>query len=386
MNQWKISEPKFESDGINDKLRVAPWEGHRRFAYDFINFMKPKNIVELGTHYGCSFFSFCQSVKDFKLRTKLYAIDTWSGDEQAGFYEEEVYDTVGKTVKTFFQDIDVTLLRKTFDEALDDLEDSSIDLIHIDGLHTYEAVSHDFETWLPKLKDNGVIMFHDVFSPLEYGSNQFWKEIKSRFPYYEFKHSWGLGILFPKGDEIFEQLMDENIKDKILYYTNKSLYEFEMIKTKDLETMVTERDKAIKSNEKLINEKDIIIEKNELMIQARDSALASSKELIEARDNALSSAQEMIKARDEALSTAKTMIEARDEALRSSEEMIKERDALIKSMEKQLTDIKESNSILKDKMNELTNLISEKKIELEQKQQMIDYYQNKKIILNFRKK
>ena len=76
------------------------------------------------------------------------------------------------------------------------------DIIHIDGLHTYEAVSHDFSIWLPKLCENGIMLFHDIASVKKYGSNRFWEELKQQYPYhFEFEHSWGLGILFPKGYE-----------------------------------------------------------------------------------------------------------------------------------------------------------------------------------------
>lgn len=283
MTQWKISNPLFQSDQINANLKYGPWQGHRRFAYDFINFMRPSNAVELGTHYGCSFFSFCQSVKDFNLATSLYAIDTWLGDEHAGFYDEHVYKIVCKTVDEFFQDIDVTLLRKTFDQALDGFEDNSIELIHIDALHTYEAVTHDFQTWLPKLKHNGVVMFHDVFSYAdhEYGTNRFWKEIKRNYPYYEFKHSWGLGLLFPKGDDIYKKLLHENMADKVLYYTNKSLYEFEKIRMNQLEVTVNERDKEINNNEKLIREKDEMIRK----IEEQLTVLQEKYLFLEAKEN-----------------------------------------------------------------------------------------------------
>jgi hypothetical protein len=39
--------------------------------------------------------------------------------------------------------------------------DKSIDLIFIDGDHTYEGCKRDIIAWMPKLKDNGVMLFHD---------------------------------------------------------------------------------------------------------------------------------------------------------------------------------------------------------------------------------
>ena len=73
---WVVSQPTFDSDDINPNLKVSPWAGHRNFAYDLINFVKPKLVVELGTHYGASFFAFLQASKDFDLKTEHVAVDT----------------------------------------------------------------------------------------------------------------------------------------------------------------------------------------------------------------------------------------------------------------------------------------------------------------------
>ena len=151
MADWKMHNVKFEADEVNKELAVSPWSGHRRFAYDLISNLCPQRVVELGTHYGCSFFSFMQACKDNALTSEIIAVDCWEGDPQAGFYGNEVWDTVNKTINSRFKNQNYKLIRKYFNDALEDIQDESADIIHIDGLHTYDAVKEDFNNWLPKL-------------------------------------------------------------------------------------------------------------------------------------------------------------------------------------------------------------------------------------------
>lgn len=172
------------------------WVGHMPFAFYLVDQFKPKILVELGTHSGNSYFSFCQSVATNKTNTKCYAVDTWQGDQHAGSYSEEIYEKVfqhnEKNYKAFSN-----LMRMTFDEAVNQFEDGSINLLHIDGLHTYEAVKHDFETWLPKMADGGIVIFHDT-KVLErgFGVWRLWSELQQLYGLnIEFSHSNGLGVI-----------------------------------------------------------------------------------------------------------------------------------------------------------------------------------------------
>ena len=172
------------------------WMGHLHFAYWLVSIYKPKIFVELGTHSGNSYFSFCQSVLDFKLNTKCFAVDSWEGDEHTGKYNTSIYKHVIKNNNRFFSKFS-KLLRMDFDAANKKFKNGTIDLLHIDGYHTYEAVKHDFETWLPKLKKNAIIIFHDtnVFAK-DFGVHKFWRELKDRYPKnLDFSHGHGLGVI-----------------------------------------------------------------------------------------------------------------------------------------------------------------------------------------------
>ena len=84
----------------------------------------------------------------------------------------------------------------TFDDALSRFPDSSVDLLHIDGLHTYKAVRHDFECWSEKLSDRAVVLFHDCSEiQATFGVWRFWHRIARVRPSFTFHHSHGLGVL-----------------------------------------------------------------------------------------------------------------------------------------------------------------------------------------------
>ena len=119
-----------------------------------------------------------------------------------GKFDEELYLEISGYMTATYPNI-ATLVRKDFSEAAASFADKSIDLLHIDGTHTYEAVSNDFHTWFEKLSDRAVVLFHDVNVNVEntgpasvhFGVRKFFDSMKDAYPHFEFLHCWGLGVL-----------------------------------------------------------------------------------------------------------------------------------------------------------------------------------------------
>lgn len=178
-----------------DRLVWSGWIEHVPFAFWLVEAIEPRVLVELGTHTGASFSAFCQTVQMGNGDCYCHAVDTWQGDKHAGAYAETVFEEVRDYLLPRYGDF-ATLHRATFDEALSHFADGSVDLLHIDGLHTYEAVRHDFESWRPKLSDRAVVLFHDtVVRRDDFGVYRLWEELEGAFPSFEFQHGNGLGVI-----------------------------------------------------------------------------------------------------------------------------------------------------------------------------------------------
>ncbi|MFW2590190.1 glycosyltransferase [Sagittula sp. SSi028] len=171
------------------------WLRHGPFGMWIVRACEPRKIVELGTHNGYSYFSFCQAVVEGNLSTECIAVDTWEGDEHAGYYDDSVFRNVTQLNQKYRSFS--TLKRMSFDEALSDIEDGSVDLLHVDGRHFYDDVKEDFESWIPKLSDRAIVLFHDTeVYERNFGVHKYWQEISETRPSLSFLHQHGLGVLF----------------------------------------------------------------------------------------------------------------------------------------------------------------------------------------------
>jgi Methyltransferase domain len=178
----------------------SPWVGHIPFAFWLVEALQPRVVVELGVHSGNSYCAFLQAVQSLTLTAQCYGIDHWRGDDHADHYGDEIYGELCAHHDPLYGTFS-TLIRATFEDALSYFSDASIDLLHIDGFHTYEAVAKDFSDWLPKMSERGVVLFHDInVHEREFGVWKFWEEIAARYQTLAFVHSHGLGIAYVGSD------------------------------------------------------------------------------------------------------------------------------------------------------------------------------------------
>ena len=286
---------------INSKRLEYPpsWVGHIPFASWVIHSIKPKIFVELGTHSGNSYFAFCQAIQENALNTKAYAVDTWQGDEHAGLYDETIWQDVKSYNDEQYEGFS-TLIRKTFDDAVNEFENGSIDLLHIDGLHTYDAVKHDFETWLPKLSSCGVILFHDtVVKERGFGVYKLWEELEQQYSGFNFEHSHGLGVLLvgERCDCSLKALVD----DKEEVNSLKELFERlggKVFDAANMKQTIAERDDQIAGLNGAIAERDGHITGLNEAAATRDGQIAELNKVVSERDGHIAGLNEAVSERD----------------------------------------------------------------------------------------
>jgi hypothetical protein len=272
-----------------DLFVESAWIGHAPVLKYLIREVRPKNYVELGVHNGFSYFVACQSFLENKINGKTYAIDHWLGDGHVGLLTASVYEEV-QTYNSNYANFS-ELMKMDFNSAANRFSESSIELLHIDGFHSYESVKEDFETWLPKIAKNGIVLLHDIcVRRNDFGVYQFWDEIKTQYKTMEFVGSHGLGVIFLgeiQGhglEKLYNFSITNNGMAKV-QGTFGSISDDVIQKSKNekINNLITERDAAITERDAAITERDAAITERDAAITERDAAITEREEIANSR-------------------------------------------------------------------------------------------------------
>ena len=169
----------------------------RKFLKIFVN-NRPKTILEIGTASGGTTFLLTRLSDPNAL---ILSLDL---SARRTFREIFCNRFAMYNQKIFFLQRDSHKL-STLEELKKLLKNRQIDVLFIDGDHSYEGVKKDFEMYSPLVKKNGIIAFHDIvkvspdFAP-DVEVNKFWNEIKENYDYKELVEDWnqewgGIGLI-----------------------------------------------------------------------------------------------------------------------------------------------------------------------------------------------
>lgn len=170
----------------------------------------PKNILEIGTGKGGSLWLWCQLADE---SGKVISIDLPDGDFGGGYSikEQERFQNYkrGNQSLHFIRDNSHNIeTEKVLSEIL---ENRKLDILFIDGDHTFNGVKDDFHRYKKYVNNNGLIIFHDIVEHNEVTEcqvKQFWDSISENYETFELideevdNRGWGnwggIGIMINK--------------------------------------------------------------------------------------------------------------------------------------------------------------------------------------------
>jgi cephalosporin hydroxylase len=170
-----------------------------RFA-EIVASICPKKVLEIGTFQGGTL---CILARLSAPRATIISIDLPGGKFGGG--QSKVRSLLYHTFRKSFQSMYLIRGDSHSEEVATKIRHitQSLDVLFIDGDHTYDGVKHDFLSYSPLVRPGGIIAFHDIAEHRkETGGDVpwFWNEVKRSHAHEEIienpEQGWGIGVLY----------------------------------------------------------------------------------------------------------------------------------------------------------------------------------------------
>jgi len=198
--------------GITEKFRgqgwfanMAAWQVRSEFEsmVRLVQEAKPARIMEIGTAKGATLLSWCRIASK-----QVISVDLEHGIHGGGYpsvkqqlYREFTHGREGVRLDLFQENSQIMATRQKVEAVLGG---AKLDVLFIDGDHSYQGVKKDFDLWSPLVRPGGIILFHDILPHTKVAHcevDKLWNELKPRYRHVEFIHDpkqgWaGIGAVF----------------------------------------------------------------------------------------------------------------------------------------------------------------------------------------------
>jgi len=154
--------------------------------------LKPRNIIELGTCLGITTIYLQKAAPD----AKVYTLE---GCPETSGMANETFSKAGIN--------NIDLITGNFNETLPGVVDklAELDFVFVDGNHQKDATLKYFDWCLPKVHENSLLIFDDIY--WSDGMKEAWSEIKAHPRVTVTIDLFWIGLVFFKGGRVKEDFL-----------------------------------------------------------------------------------------------------------------------------------------------------------------------------------
>jgi predicted O-methyltransferase YrrM len=165
--KYKRKKKKLK-ENIDPFLDSDNWFNYKEF-YNWVAKKDFNRYVELGVWKGHSIIYLANQLKSRDV--EIFAVDLWDKtykyDDQPNLKKQKkyLYEIYKENVRRAGLSKKIIDIKSISWEAANFFEDCSVDFVFIDADHSLKSVKKDINSWLPKIRNGGIISGHDYFNP-----------------------------------------------------------------------------------------------------------------------------------------------------------------------------------------------------------------------------